>query len=153
MGLTINALPHTFVLSDKLLAGLPSRYWPKGSQTLEAVTISCELNTLFLKFRAPESRPKMHLVGDPLLEGTYMDEFPCTPQLSTRRLAKAGFTGALATADTWASELGVLSAAWPRWRCNDPETSSLRCLPPKAKHGRAWLRKTSCPVWLSLTLV
>ncbi len=64
-------------------AGLPSRYWPKGSQTLEAVTISCEPNTPFRKFRAPESRPKMHLVGDPLLEGTDMDEFPCTPQLST----------------------------------------------------------------------
>jgi uncharacterized protein (TIGR00297 family) len=35
---------------------------------------------------------------------------------STRRLAQAGFTGALATAnaDTWATELGVLSAAKPR---------------------------------------
>ena len=34
----------------------------------------------------------------------------------TRRLAQAGFTGALATAnaDTWATELGVLSAAKPR---------------------------------------
>ncbi len=34
---------------------------------------------------------------------------------STRRRAKAGFTGALATAtaDTWATELGVLSAASP----------------------------------------
>jgi uncharacterized protein (TIGR00297 family) len=34
----------------------------------------------------------------------------------TRRLAKAGFTGALATAnaDTWATELGVLSASSPR---------------------------------------
>ena len=35
---------------------------------------------------------------------------------STRRIAKAGFTGALATAtaDTWATELGVLSASSPR---------------------------------------
>lgn len=34
----------------------------------------------------------------------------------TRRLARAGFTGALATAnaDTWATELGVLSASKPR---------------------------------------
>ena len=34
----------------------------------------------------------------------------------TRRLAQAGFTGALATAnaDTWATELGVLSASKPR---------------------------------------
>jgi uncharacterized protein (TIGR00297 family) len=34
----------------------------------------------------------------------------------TRRMAKAGFTGALATAnaDTWATELGVLSASKPR---------------------------------------
>lgn len=34
----------------------------------------------------------------------------------TRRLAKAGFTGALATAnaDTWATEIGVLSASSPR---------------------------------------
>jgi uncharacterized protein (TIGR00297 family) len=35
---------------------------------------------------------------------------------NTRRVAKAGFTGALAaaTADTWATELGVLSASSPR---------------------------------------
>lgn len=79
----------------------------------------------------------------------------------TRRLARAGFTGALATAnaDTWATELGVLSASKPRLITSgqpvEPGTSGGITLPGIAASGlgayslgfffRAWQRfRRSC---------
>ncbi len=73
---------------------------------------------------------------------------------STRRVAKAGFTGALAaaTADTWATELGVLSVSSPRLITSGqpvvPGTSGgvtllgMAASPPRAyqRHGRQLLR-------------
>jgi uncharacterized protein (TIGR00297 family) len=86
-------------------------------------------SSLLSSFRAPE---KASVATDKFTKGSrrglsqvaangglatlfaFLYGFSSSP--STRRLSKAGFLGALATAtaDTWATELGVLSAAWPR---------------------------------------
>ena len=96
--------------------GLSLIYFFVSSSLLSSFRAQEKASAAADKFTKGSRRDLSQAVANGGLATLFALLFGLSRSPSTRRLAKAGFTGALATAtaDTWATELGVLSTSSPR---------------------------------------
>jgi uncharacterized protein (TIGR00297 family) len=96
--------------------GLSLVYFFVSSSLLSQVRAQVKARVAADKFSKGSRRDISQVIANGGLAMLFALFFGFSRSRRTRRLAKAGFTGALAAAnaDTWATEIGVLSASSPR---------------------------------------